>query len=248
MQKNETTKEMIRSLAIAIVLAFIFRSFLFEPFYIPSSSMKSTLLIGDYVFVSKYTYGYSKHSFPFGIPFFEGRKFGNAPQRGDVVVFKLPSDTGVNYIKRLVGLPGDKIQVKDSILFINGQPLPRKKIENFIDKDSKGNTQEIPQYIETMPNGVSYRVLDEDSNGALDNTEVYTVPEKHYFFMGDNRDNSQDSRVLYAVGFVPEENLLGPARIIFFSSTAKLFEVWNWISGLRTERFLHNITYEAGSE
>lgn len=248
MQKDESTKEMIKSLVIAIVLAFIFRSFLFEPFYIPSGSMKSTLLVGDYVFVSKYSYGYSKHSFPFGMPLFEGRKFESAPKRGDVIVFKLPSDTGVNYIKRLVGLPGDKIQVKDSILFINGQPLPRRKIENFIDKDAKGNIQEIPQYIETMPGGVSYRVLDQDPHGPLDNTEVYTVPEKQYFFMGDNRDNSQDSRVLYAVGFVPEENLLGPARIIFFSSTAKLIEVWKWISGQRTERFLHDITYEAGSE
>jgi signal peptidase I len=248
MQKNETTKEMIRSLGIAIILAFVFRSLLFEPFYIPSSSMKSTLLIGDYVFVSKYTYGYSKYSFPFGIPLFEGRKFDKAPQPGDVIVFKLPSDTGINYIKRLVGMPGDKIQVKNGILFINGQPSPRKKIENFIDKDSEGNTQEISQYIETLPNGVSYRVLDEDPNGALDNTEIYTVPEKHYFFMGDNRDNSQDSRVLYAVGFVPEENLLGPARVIFFSSTAKLFEVWKWISGLRTQRFLHNIIYEVGSD
>jgi signal peptidase I len=244
---DNSTKEMIKSLVIAVLLAFVFRSFLFEPFYIPSGSMKSTLLVGDYVFVSKYSYGYSKHSFPFGMPLFEGRKFETKPERGDVVVFKLPSNTNINYIKRLVGLPGDEIQVKDSILYINGQPLPRKQIENFHDFNDK-HSQQISQYIETMPNGVSYHVLDQYTNGALDNTEIYKVPEKHYFFMGDNRDNSQDSRVLGAVGFVPEENLVGPARMIFFSSTAKLIEIWNWVSGLRGDRFLKNIAYEDVSE
>ena len=248
MTKNESTKEMIRSLAVAVILALLFRSLLFEPFYIPSSSMKSTLLIGDYVFVSKYTYGYSRYSFPLGLNFFEGRKFGDAPQRGDVVVFKLPKDPNVNYIKRLIGLPGDKIQVKESMLYINGQLVPRVRVKNFLDSDSKGNSQEMPQYIETLPNGVSYRTLDQNPHGPLDNTEVYTVPEKHYFMMGDNRDNSQDSRVLEAVGFVPEENVLGPAKMIFFSSNSKLFEVWKWISGLRTERFLRQVKYEAPLE
>lgn len=246
--KENSTFEMIRSLIIAIILAFTFRSFLFEPFYIPSGSMKSTLLVGDYVFVAKYPYGYSRYSFPFGFDLFDGRKFETKPERGDVVVFKLPSNPDINYIKRLVGLPGDTIQVKEGILYINGTALPRKRIKNFLDSDAKGNTTEIPQYIETMPNNVSYHVLDQDPHGQLDNTEVYTVPEKHYFFMGDNRDNSQDSRVLDMVGFVPEENLLGPARIIFFSSNAKLFEVWKWISGLRTDRFLKHIAYEAGNE
>lgn len=243
-QKQNSTAEMIRSLVIAILLAFIFRSFLFEPFYIPSGSMKSTLLVGDYVFVSKYSYGYSRHSFPFGPNLFQGRVWETKPQRGDVIVFKLPSDTGVNYIKRLVGLPGDKIQVKDSVLYINGQMLPRTRIKNFLDEDAKGNKLEIPQYIETMPNGVAYRVLDQDPNGPLDNTEIYTVPDRNFFFMGDNRDNSQDSRVLGMVGFVPEENLLGPARMIFFSSTAKLVEVWKWFSGLRMDRFFHTVKYE----
>ncbi len=243
LSKNDnSTMEMIRSFFIAILLAFLFRSFLFEPFYIPSGSMKSTLLVGDYVFVSKYSYGYSRHSFPFSPPIFHGRILGSKPEPGDVIVFKLPSDTSVNYIKRLVGLPGDTIQVKDGLLYINGQQLPRQRVKNFLDIDSKGNSQEIPQYIETMPNGVSYHVLDQNPHGSLDNTNIYTVPEKHYFFMGDNRDNSQDSRVLSMVGFVPEENLLGPAQIIFFSSTAKLVEVWKWFSGLRTERFLLKIT------
>ncbi len=246
--KDNSTKEMIKSLVIAILLAFTFRSFLFEPFYIPSGSMKSTMLVGDYIFVSKYSYGYSKYSFPFGFDLFDGRKIAKAPERGDIIVFKLPSDTNVNYIKRLVGLPGDKLQVKQSILYINGVPLPRKQIRNFTDTDAKGHTREIPQYIETMPNNVSYRVLDQDPNGPLDNTEVFTVPENNYFFMGDNRDNSQDSRVSNLVGFVPEENLLGPARMIFFSSTAKLAQVWNWIPGLRTERFLKSVKYEGGDE
>ncbi len=247
-QLNNSTTEMIKSLVIAVLLAFVFRSFFFEPFYIPSGSMKSTLLVGDYVFVSKYSYGYSRYSFPFGLPAFSDRIFDKKPERGDVVVFKLPNDTNVNYIKRLVGLPGDKIQVKEGMLYINGQILPRVRNKNFIDIDAAGNSKEIPEYIETMPNGVSYRVLDQYPNGPLDNTKIYNVPEKHYFFMGDNRDNSQDSRVLDAVGFVPEENLLGPARIIFFSSTAKLVEVWKWFSGLRTTRFLHKIQYGGDSE
>lgn len=242
---NKNSKfETAKSLIIAILLAFSFRSFLFEPFYIPSGSMKSTLLIGDYVFVSKYSYGYSRYSFPFGFDIFEGRKFDKKPERGDVVVFKLPTNPNINYIKRLVGLPGDKIQIKNNILYINNKALPRTRVKNFLDSDKKGNSTEIPQYVETMPNNVSYHVLEQDSDGPLDNTEIYTVPNRHYFFMGDNRDNSQDSRVLDAVGFVPEENLLGPARMIFFSSSAKLFEIWNWISGLRTDRFFKKISYK----
>ncbi len=246
--KQESAIEMVRSLFIAVVLAVLFRSLLFEPFYIPSGSMKSTLLVGDYVFVSKYSYGYSRFSFPFGLPIFDGRKFAEAPKRGDVIVFKLPTDTSVSYIKRLIGMPGDKIQVKDSRLYINGQVVPRTRIKNFLDEDARGNSQEIPQYVETLPNGVAYITLDQDPHGQLDNTEIYTVPEKHYFFMGDNRDNSQDSRVLDRVGFVPEENLLGPARIVFFSSKAQLIEVLQWFSGLRMERFLHKVAYEAKSE
>jgi len=246
--KENATKEMIKSLAIAVVLAMVFRSFFFEPFYIPSGSMKSTLLVGDYVFVSKYSYGYSRYSFPFGLNFFAGRKFETKPKRGDVIVFKLPKQPSVNYIKRLIGLPGDTIQVRQSVLYINGKAIPRERIKNFLDSDRKGNTKEIPSYIETMPNGVSYVTLDEHHDGPLDNTDIYKVPLNNYFFMGDNRDNSQDSRVLNLVGFVPEENLLGPAKIIFFSSKARLAEVWKWISGLRTERFLQNIKYESIDE
>ncbi|MDA0782349.1 MAG: signal peptidase I [Rickettsiales bacterium] len=243
-KKKETKGETVRSLAIAIILAVIFRSFAFEPFYIPSSSMKSTLLIGDYVFVSKYTYGYSRYSFPFGFGIFEGRIGGDKPQRGDVAVFKLPTNPSINYIKRLVGMPGDKIQVINGELYINQEKVPRKKIENFLDKDERGNVTSIPQYIETLPGGVSYRVLDQRRNGDLDNTEVYEVPEGHYFMMGDNRDNSADSRVLLSVGYVPEENLVGPANRIFFSSEDSLLKIWTWPSSLRFSRFFSSIKYD----
>ncbi len=248
-QNQESFAELARSLFVAILLALVFRSFAFEPFYIPSGSMKGTLLIGDYVFVSKYSYGYSRYSFPFGLDFFEGRKFEKEqPKRGDVIVFKLPSDTSVNYIKRLIGLPGDKIQVKDSILYINGIAVPRTRIEDFVDKDEQGNSTIIPQYIETLPEGVTIKVLDQLKDGALDNTGIYQVPEHTYFFMGDNRDNSQDSRVLEKVGYVPEENVLGPARVIFFSSSTSLVKVWKWFSSFRTERFFKSISFEMKNE
>lgn len=235
--KKETKGEMFRSLIFAVALALIFRSFAFEPFYIPSGSMKSTLLIGDYVFVSKFNYGFSRHSLPLGIPLIKGRIFRTEPTRGDVIVFKLPSSIATNYIKRLIGLPGDHIQVRDGIVYINGTALPRKRIENFMDYDEEGNVTSIPQYVETLPNGVSYHVLDQDSHGKLDNTDVYVVPEGHYFMMGDNRDNSQDSRVLDFVGYVPEENLLGPAKWIFFSASDSFWKFWKWPFSLRFRRF-----------
>lgn len=238
--KKATKKEgvwgFIKSLLIALVLAMLFRTFLYEPFHIPSGSMKPTLLVGDYIFVSKFSYGYSSNSLStyfkgISIPFphFRGRVWKDEPQRGDVVVFRLPSDEKTNYIKRLVGFPGDKIQVKEGLLYINGQEVPRHRIEDFIDPEKPAPLNLIPQYIETMPNGVSYRVLDELKNGETDNTGVYTVPERHYFFMGDNRDNSQDSRVMDAVGFVPEENLVGRAEIKFFSNDTPLWKIWKTI-------------------
>lgn len=240
-KKTEKKKEgvwgMVRSLLIALFLALIFRTFLYEPFHIPSGSMKPTLLVGDYIFVSKFSYGYSSlslstHFKSLSIPFpsFEGRVLEDKPERGDVVVFKLPSDKRTNYIKRLIGFPGDKIQVKHGILYINGKKVERKRIDDFIDRNKPKQNNNIPQYVETLPNGKSYHVLDELKNGDNDNTQVYTVPEGHYFFMGDNRDNSQDSRVLHAVGFVPEENLVGHAEIKFFSRDTPFWQIWRIIS------------------
>ena len=242
-KKKASFGETINSLAIAVILAVLFRSLLFEPFYIPSGSMKSTLLVGDYLFVSKYNYGYSRYSFPFGLPIFEGRIFSDQPKSGDVVVFRLPNNPSINYIKRLIGLPGDKIQMIKGSLYINGNKLDVRRIDDFIDMDAAGNEVNIARYVETLPNGVSYTILDQDLFGPLDNTPIYEVPAGHYFFMGDNRDNSQDSRVLNAVGFVPEENILGPARRIFFSSEYPFYQFWKWPSSLRLERLFDNINY-----
>ena len=216
-QQESGTWETIKVVVQALLIAFVLRTFLFQPFNIPSGSMKDTLLVGDYVFVSKYAYGFSRYSFPFGFPPVSGRIFGSDPVRGDVIVFKLPRDNSTDYIKRLVGLPGDRIQVQEGVLYINGTAVPRVKIDDFIDDEDPDNPVRIARYRETLPNGVSYEVLDQTPFGALDNTQEYVVPPGHYFFMGDNRDNSLDSRVQSAVGYVPYENLVGRAEVIFFS-------------------------------
>jgi signal peptidase I len=197
-----------------VALAFLIRSFLFQSFSIPSAAMMPTLLIGDYIFVSKYAYGYTHFSLPFSPPLFAGRILPAEPQRGDVVVFRLPKDTTTDYVKRIVGLPGDRIQMKDGVLIINGVPVRRERVEDFIDEE---RGQGIRRWRETLPNGVSYFALDLQDNGFLDNTQVYAVPAGHYFMLGDNLDNSTDSRVLSAVGYVPFENLIGRVEIIFFS-------------------------------
>jgi len=205
--------------------------------------MKPTLLVGDYLFVSKFAYGYSKHSLPFSLPLFEGRMFAALPERGDVAVFKLPADNRTDYIKRIVGLPGDRIQVKSGILYINGQPAERVRLENFVDDDgtSMGG---VKRYRETMPGGgASYTVLDITERGSLDNTGLYEIPAGHVFAMGDNRDNSLDSRVLSDVGFIPVENLIGRAEIIFFSTNgdARFWEIWKWPMAIRFRRLLRLI-------
>jgi signal peptidase I len=234
-------RETVRTVIYAVLIALVVRTFLYEPFNIPSGSMKPTLLIGDYLFVSKLSYGYSRYSFPFGLGPFSGRIFASEPERGDVVVFKLPSDNSTDYIKRIIGLPGDEIQVKGGILYINGEPVKRKRIEDFVERTPDGRElRRLPQYIETLPNGRKHRILEVSDQGPLDNTGVYKVPEGHYFAMGDNRDNSQDSRVLSAVGFVPDVNLVGRAEILFFSTngSAHLWEVWKWPEAIRFNRIL----------
>jgi signal peptidase I len=227
--------ETVRVVIHALLIAFVIRTFLFQPFNIPSGSMRDTLLIGDYLFVSKYSYGYSHYSFPFSPPLFSGRFFGHGPQRGDVVVFRLPRDDSTDYIKRVIGLPGDKIQVKEGLLYINGQPVKREPLPGFKDDEGQGK-----RWRETLPNGVSYEIRDLMDNGALDNTRVYEVPAGHYFMMGDNRDNSQDSRVLSAVGYVPFENLIGKAQIIFFSvrDGDAAWQFWLWPWSVRWDRLL----------
>jgi len=221
----------------ALLIALVIRVVLFQPFSIPSGSMKPTLLIGDYLFVSQFSYGYSRYSLPFSPPLFSGRIFGSPPARGDVAVFRLPKDDSSDYIKRVIGLPGDRIKMVDGLLHINDVPVKRERIGDFID-DETGGPERVRRWRETLPNGVSYESLDLEDNGFLDNTQEYVVPAGHYFMMGDNRDNSTDSRVLSAVGYVPFENLVGKAQVIFFSigDGEPAWHVWSWPLSVRWRR------------
>jgi signal peptidase I len=222
------------ALLLAVLLAFFVRTILFQPFNLPSGSMTPTLLVGDYFFVSKYAYGYSHYSLPFSPPLFSGRIFGSEPERGDVVVFRLPKDIRTDYVKRLVGLPGDRIQMKQGLLYINDAAVARERLEDFVGPDPCGpSTAGVKRWRETLPNGKIYETLDCVDNGYYDNTKVYTVPEGHFFVLGDNRDNSTDSRVLSMVGYVPFENLIGRVELIFFSRASGP----GGVAANRSERF-----------
>lgn len=212
-RRSGSLLETVKTLVYAVAIALFVRTFLYEPFNIPSGSMKPTLLVGDYLFVSKFAYGYSRYSLPFSLPVFEGRLFASLPERGDVAVFKLPSDNRTDYIKRVVGLPGDKIQVKDGVLYVNGEPVRREPAGSFVE-DIDGRGIAVPILEETLPGGRFYMTIDITRQGPLDNTRVYEVPPGHVFAMGDNRDNSLDSRYW---GFVPRENIIGKPAIIFWS-------------------------------
>lgn len=231
--------ENIKTIVYAGLIAVGVRTFAFEPFNIPSGSMIPTLLVGDYLFVSKYSYGYSRYSFPFSPPLFSGRILGSLPKRGDVVVFKYPRDTSIDYIKRIVGLPGDHIQVREGQLYINGQLCPRQD-EGSYEADEDGARLKDRLYIETLPNGVKHPILKERDTGWANNTQEYVVPAGHVFAMGDNRDNSADSRFMDQVGFVPTENLVGRAEILFFSFDARYdwWEFWEWPFEVRWDRLL----------
>ena len=231
----------LKSILIAIFIALLIRSFIFEPFNIPSGSMKPNLLVGDFIFVSKYSYGFSKHSLPFSIPLIPGKIFSNTPERGDVVVFKTPENNRTDYIKRVIGLPGDKIEIKNGIIFINGSEILRKKLNDFIDTDNKTSNKRVRMYNEYFFNK-EINILDITDNGIADNTQLFNVPENHFFVMGDNRDNSQDSRFISTVGFIPYENLVGKAQFIFFSlENARFLQIWKWPNSIRYERIFQKI-------
>jgi len=240
MLKNYPRIESSLSLLGAIIIALLIRTVIFEPFSIPSGSMKPNFLIGDYLYVSKYPYGISNSSFLFEPYFINGRIFEfEKPQRGEVIVFKSSYDRTTNYIKRLIGLPGDEIQVKDNILYINGVMVPRKEAGTFKDPDD-GTV--LNRYVETLPNNVSYYIIENPKGSIADNTKVYKVPEGHYFMMGDNRDHSVDSRFgNYPIGFVPHNKLIGRAEMVIFSNQESMIYFFKWLTDFDFHRFFKRI-------
>ena len=234
---KNSLRELLKTLMVAGSIAIIFRSIFFEPFNIPSGSMIPTLLVGDYLFVSKYSYGYSKYSFPFGIVPIEKRVLENSPKRGDVIVFRKPGDESIDYIKRLVALPNDTVQVKKGILFINGKMANRTKTKIGILKNVYGEERMFTQYKEQFEDSNEHNIIEASDIDPFDDTIEFKVPDNNFFFMGDNRDNSRDSRTP-EVGFVPKINLIGKAQIIFFShnSSAAFYEFWKWHKSIRFNR------------
>lgn len=233
--------ENVKVIVQALLLAVVIRTVLFQPFTIPSGSMMPTLLVGDYLFVNKFSYGFSKYSIPFSPNIFEGRIFGSDPERGDVVVFRLPPDPQVDYIKRVIGLPGDRVQMREGILYVNNVAVPKVEEGTFTSDYRADPGKNLPIFMETLDNGVKYATLDQTQNGRGDNTREFIVPEGHYFMMGDNRDNSLDSR--FDVGFVPAENLIGRASIILFSlgNDASFLRFWDWPSNMRWDRLFKGV-------
>ena len=235
--------ENIKTLFYALIIAIIIRSLLIQPFYIPSSSMEPTLLVGDRLFVTKYSYGYSKHSFPFSPPIFKGRIISNKPKRGDVVVFKTPADNRTDYIKRLIGLPGDRVQFIDSNLYINNSEIIKSRISKS-DKIYCGKKYiDVFTFEELLPNGKKHNTV-YLKNYSFQNSDLFIIPEDHYFFLGDNRDCSKDSRFLTSVGYVHKDNLIGKAQFIFFSSDksiGSIFSFWKWNKSIRFNRFFKKI-------
>jgi len=242
--RREGLLDVAKTILWAGLLAVGIHTFLFQPFYIPSGSMVPTLEIHDYLFVNKFAYGYSRYSFPFGLDFFGGRIPAGMPKRGDVVVLAPTAGAGSeDLIKRVIGLPGDTVQVQSGLLYINGQPVGLKDAGQISD-NSDGFPFPVEQYAETLPNGVTHPILKISDEGFMNNTPVYTVPPGDLFMMGDNRDNSLDSRVLDDLGYVPVENLVGKAQLIFFSIdlTAPWYAFWDWPAEIRWDRLLRPIS------
>jgi len=235
--------ENLKTLFYALIIAVFIRSIFIQPFYIPSSSMEPTLLVGDRLFVTKYSYGYSKHSFPFSPPLFSGRLIYKEPARGDVVVFKTPSDNRTDYIKRLIGKPGDTIQFISGNLYLNGNEIIKTAI-NKNDTIYCGNNKiNTITFEEKLPSGKKY-IATYYKDYSLQNTDKFIVPDEHFFFLGDNRDCSKDSRFLSEVGYVHKNNLVGKAQFLFFSSNPRIgsiFEIWKWNKNLRLKRFFKKI-------
>ena len=235
--------ENLKTLFYAFMIAILIRSFFFQPFYIPSSSMEPNLLIGDRLFVSKYTYGYSRHSLPFSPKIYNNRILPKIPKRGDIIVFKTPADNRTDYIKRLIGLPGDSVQIINKDLYINDVKIQKKKIDKLFDINCGNESLEADFFEEILPNGKKYLTVYRNE-GTMINSDKFIVPDEHYFFMGDNRDCSRDSRFLSTVGYVKFENLVGKARVIFFSNNKKkgsLFEFWKWNNSIRANRIFKKI-------
>jgi len=233
----------LKTLIFALIIAVLLRSLFYQPFYIPSSSMEPTLLVGDRLFVSKFAYGYSKHSFPFSPPIYKKRIFFKQPQRGDLVVFKTPSDNRTDYIKRLIGMPGDTLQFINGDIYLNKKKITRRKIVESINIRCGKTNLTVKIYEETLPNGVKYKAV-YNSAGTLQNTDEYIVPDNHYFLLGDNRDCSKDSRFLSEVGYVNYINLVGKAELIFFSNDtlkSSVLKFWNWGDSFRVTRLFKKL-------